>query len=365
MGHRLGPLCHCRTKGPGVASGSFLSRTGQPDSSYQRRYLTNAASRPSDFLTVSQAAHALGVHPNTVRTWTAQGVLPCLRINGRGDRRYRRDDLASFVHRASGAPARIRRNDAATMLADANERGRRADQLLALSAELGRQLDPNLVLTQLVERTAATVPRGPRRGLHPRAGRDLPARGEAQPVRRVLPALERATSRPVAAIAFDEHRVVSLHGHRRRSARRRDAPSVPARRHQHGHGRAARWAMTSRWVPCALYYDKRRTWTDADVTSWPHRRAGLDRRAQRRELQPHGDLGGAAPLDPAARLATDPPAQRRRDRPVDLHRAEPADQLPQHPRLSSRGRRLRPCCLARRGRRVRERGRRTAPTQGR
>src|SRR3954451_17306714 len=96
----------------------------------------------------------LGVHANTVRAWTAQGVLPCLRINGRGDRRYRRDDLSKFVHHASGTPARIRRNDAATMLADANERGRRADQLFALSAELGSQTDPNLVLSQLVERAA-------------------------------------------------------------------------------------------------------------------------------------------------------------------------------------------------------------------
>ena len=39
----------------------------------------------------------LGVHPNTIRAWTRQGVLPCLRINGRGDRRYRRDDLVGFV----------------------------------------------------------------------------------------------------------------------------------------------------------------------------------------------------------------------------------------------------------------------------
>ena len=93
----------------------------------------------------------LGVHPNTVRAWTAQGVLPCMRINGRGDRRYRRDDLTRFVKNAAGGPARPvtrgRHGDAAAAaLEDADERSRRANLLLAVGAELGRQLDPNIVL---------------------------------------------------------------------------------------------------------------------------------------------------------------------------------------------------------------------------
>jgi diguanylate cyclase (GGDEF)-like protein len=47
------------------------------------------------------------VHPNTVRTWTQQGRLPCLRINPRGDRRYRVDDLRRFLSaaRTEAAPA--------------------------------------------------------------------------------------------------------------------------------------------------------------------------------------------------------------------------------------------------------------------
>jgi excisionase family DNA binding protein len=36
-------------------------------------------------LTVTAAARLLGVHANTVRAWTDQGRLPCLRINERGD----------------------------------------------------------------------------------------------------------------------------------------------------------------------------------------------------------------------------------------------------------------------------------------
>ncbi|HEX5451421.1 MAG TPA: GAF domain-containing protein, partial [Candidatus Limnocylindrales bacterium] len=53
-------------------------------------------------VTVTKAAHILGVHPNTVRAWTDQGRLRCLRINARGDRRYRTADLESFL---SGADA--------------------------------------------------------------------------------------------------------------------------------------------------------------------------------------------------------------------------------------------------------------------
>lgn len=48
-------------------------------------------------LSVTGAARLLGVHPNTVRAWTDQGRLRCLRINARGDRRYRDADLKAFL----------------------------------------------------------------------------------------------------------------------------------------------------------------------------------------------------------------------------------------------------------------------------
>lgn len=48
-------------------------------------------------LTVTGAARLLGVHPNTVRTWTQQGRLRCVRINARGDRRYDTGDLQAFL----------------------------------------------------------------------------------------------------------------------------------------------------------------------------------------------------------------------------------------------------------------------------
>jgi diguanylate cyclase (GGDEF)-like protein/excisionase family DNA binding protein len=56
-------------------------------------------------LSVTAAARLLGVHANTVRAWTDQGRLPCLRINDRGDRRYSIDELQRFLARAHGPSA--------------------------------------------------------------------------------------------------------------------------------------------------------------------------------------------------------------------------------------------------------------------
>ena len=138
-----------------------------------------------------------------------------MRINGRGDRRYRRDDLTRFVKNAAAGPARPvtrgRRGDAAAAaLADAKERSRRANLLLAVGAELGRQLDPNVVLNLLVQRTAelfhadraAVFTRG--RGGTYRAAAKLNLSDD------YCVALEHATTKPVASIAFEERRVVSV-----------------------------------------------------------------------------------------------------------------------------------------------------------
>ena len=55
------------------------------------------ATTNTGLLTVSDAARLLGVHANTVRSWTEQGVLACVRINERGDRRYARQEIARFL----------------------------------------------------------------------------------------------------------------------------------------------------------------------------------------------------------------------------------------------------------------------------
>ncbi len=48
-------------------------------------------------LTVSDAARLLNVHVNTVRRWNNQGILKAYRIGSRNDRRFREEDIASFL----------------------------------------------------------------------------------------------------------------------------------------------------------------------------------------------------------------------------------------------------------------------------
>src|SRR5829696_997138 len=62
--------------------------------------------RPGDAtLTVTKAAGVLGVHPNTVRAWSEAGRLRYYRINERGDRRYRLNDLQRFLTAAESPVA--------------------------------------------------------------------------------------------------------------------------------------------------------------------------------------------------------------------------------------------------------------------
>lgn len=48
-------------------------------------------------LTVTDVAHLLGIHINTVRRWSNQGILGTYRISSRGDRRFRREDIDNFL----------------------------------------------------------------------------------------------------------------------------------------------------------------------------------------------------------------------------------------------------------------------------
>ena len=48
-------------------------------------------------LTVREVAKLLHVHSNTLRRWADQGIIKAYRITSRGDRRFRRDDIARFL----------------------------------------------------------------------------------------------------------------------------------------------------------------------------------------------------------------------------------------------------------------------------
>ena len=50
----------------------------------------------SGMLTTSEVARLFEVHVNTVRRWCNQGILKACRIGPRGDRRFRREDIAVF-----------------------------------------------------------------------------------------------------------------------------------------------------------------------------------------------------------------------------------------------------------------------------
>jgi excisionase family DNA binding protein len=48
-------------------------------------------------LRAGEAAQLLGVHVNTIRRWSDKGILISYHIGPRGDRRFRRVDLESFL----------------------------------------------------------------------------------------------------------------------------------------------------------------------------------------------------------------------------------------------------------------------------
>ena len=52
----------------------------------------------SRMLTTTEAARYLSVHPNTVRRWEKQGLLPAYRLGTRGDRRFLREDMDRFLN---------------------------------------------------------------------------------------------------------------------------------------------------------------------------------------------------------------------------------------------------------------------------
>jgi excisionase family DNA binding protein len=48
-------------------------------------------------LTVREVARLLNIHSNTLRRWSDRGIIRAYRITRRGDRRFRREDIARFL----------------------------------------------------------------------------------------------------------------------------------------------------------------------------------------------------------------------------------------------------------------------------
>jgi excisionase family DNA binding protein len=51
----------------------------------------------SDMLTVREVARLFHVHPNTLRRWSNDGRIKAYRITPRGDRRFKREEIARFL----------------------------------------------------------------------------------------------------------------------------------------------------------------------------------------------------------------------------------------------------------------------------
>jgi len=51
----------------------------------------------SGMLTTTEVAHFLHVHPNTVRQWANKELIHAYRLGPRGDRRFKREDVDSFL----------------------------------------------------------------------------------------------------------------------------------------------------------------------------------------------------------------------------------------------------------------------------
>lgn len=54
-----------------------------------------------DLLTVRETADLLRVSSLTLKRWSAKGKLPAIRINSRGDRRYKKADVLWLINSQS------------------------------------------------------------------------------------------------------------------------------------------------------------------------------------------------------------------------------------------------------------------------
>ena len=64
--------------------------------------------RDAVMLTATDVSRLLNVHMNTVRRWSNRGILKVYRIGPRGDRRFRQEDIASFLVEQSEKAERTR-----------------------------------------------------------------------------------------------------------------------------------------------------------------------------------------------------------------------------------------------------------------
>jgi len=68
------------------------------------RYVNEDETSPTRMLTVTEVAHLLHVHPNTIRLWSKIGVLRSYRIGKRRDYRFYPEDIQTFLYKDGTPP---------------------------------------------------------------------------------------------------------------------------------------------------------------------------------------------------------------------------------------------------------------------
>jgi excisionase family DNA binding protein len=62
-----------------------------------RNGMPKGARAPSSMLRTGEACRILCIHANTLRRWSEQGIIKAYRVGPRGDRRFRREDIAALL----------------------------------------------------------------------------------------------------------------------------------------------------------------------------------------------------------------------------------------------------------------------------
>ncbi len=83
-----------------IAMRQRLNRQSKVDIS---RRINELGTDADTMLTTREVAQLLNVHINTVRRWSNQDMLKSYRLGTRGDRRFKKEDVAAFVRGNSEA----------------------------------------------------------------------------------------------------------------------------------------------------------------------------------------------------------------------------------------------------------------------
>jgi excisionase family DNA binding protein len=65
--------------------------------SQTRKGVPEGVKEPSNMLRTGEACRILCIHANTLRRWSEQGTVKAYRVGPRGDRRFRREDIAALL----------------------------------------------------------------------------------------------------------------------------------------------------------------------------------------------------------------------------------------------------------------------------